>query len=330
VQALRVMTWNIAECTTLCSVGKNPNTPCNTDMPWNSQLPLIAQRVRERHADLVLLNEVKNWNWWYPGSGGVNQVRELAQLTQLTHFGWSKTTNTFLSGHKAVAVLSRFPLGSGSTHPIKKFAIHRTTCRIANIDHVLFSLRFDAWSDPDILEGLDVLKSLVKAVPPTSAIVAAGDFNTGLDWQPLADWMRDTGLRNTRTERADAEACTTDPTIEPHDQNNDHIFFRGPYQVVRAEIRCALPHPSDHPWVLAELQSTVTEADFTIVPSVVERPPVTARKRIEGAGLVAKFEGPYGGPPGGTTWVYQQTPGGGATALRGSVVRCTLRRGIKP
>jgi hypothetical protein len=53
-------------------------------------------------------------------------------------------------------------------------------------------------------------------------------------------------LRNIRIEAPDAQPSAHGRV--------DHIFLRGPYKALTTKIRWVDPHPSDHVWVLAELQ----------------------------------------------------------------------------
>lgn len=232
--ALRVITWNIAEGSWL-----------GYEQFDNSQLALIAHRIRQQNADLVFLNEALLWNW--PFGKGVHQVRELMRMATFPHAHWGHTNRLGWASHKAVAVLSRWPLGPASVHPVSEgYAILRTSIDLGGVTHHLYSLRFDAWSNSAQRAGLSRLRLLVKGDPPGDPIIAAGDFNCGDAQSWFVDFAQKSGLRNTRAERRDDQPC-------PCDQGIDHIFFRGRYEVLRTEIRCPDPHPSDHVWVLAEL-----------------------------------------------------------------------------
>jgi len=235
--SLRAMTWNIAEGSWL-----------DGDQLDNSQLALLAHRIRQQEPDLVFLNEVLLWNGW-PFGNGVHQARELMRMTHFPHAHWAHTNRLGWAAHKAVAVLSRWPLGPASVHPVSEgYAMLHTSISIDGLMHHLYSLRFDAWVDQAQVAGLARLQSLVKSHPPGDAIIAAGDFNCGNSQQWFVDFVQNSGLVNTRTERPDDHPC-------PSDQGIDHIFFRGPYEVLRTEVRCPDPHPSDHTWVLSEFKA---------------------------------------------------------------------------
>jgi endonuclease/exonuclease/phosphatase family metal-dependent hydrolase len=257
---MRVMTWNIAE-------GKFLG---HGDQPENSQLGLIAQRIREQNPDLVFLNECKNWNW--PYGNGVHQVAALAAMTGL-HFQWVNTVATFLTGHKAVAVLSRWPLWGTSAHPLPNgFAIMRTHLFLDGLTYVLFSLRFapgqGGQAEAEQTIGLAHLAGLVSAVPAGIPIIAAGDFNCGFvdgAWQPHFMWFaQNSGLRRAPAEQPHEQP---DPSVPPcgWDRILDFIFFRGPHRVVMTRRECPDPHPSDHPYEVADLQFTRNE-DWTHGP----------------------------------------------------------------
>jgi endonuclease/exonuclease/phosphatase family metal-dependent hydrolase len=236
---VRVMTWNIAE-------GSLDRT-----QPDNSQLPLIAQRIREQRPDLVLLNEVKNWHW--PWAGGVNQVKELMRLGSWPYGHWGKTAATGWAGYKAVAVLSRRPLGPVTMHPVMLnqtttgYATLHTSVAIKGLTHHLFSVRFNAHSESENVAGIDQLKGMMGQLPPLDGVIAAGDFNANFDRPHFVDFAENSGLRHAGIEKPDDQPCDTQPI--------DHIFLRGNYAVRQTWIRCPQPNPSDHVWVLAELQS---------------------------------------------------------------------------
>lgn len=232
---LRVMTWNIAEGSWL-----------DGDQLDNSQLALLAHRIREQKPDLVFLNEVLLWNGW-PFGNGVHQVRELMRMANFPYAQWGQTNRLGWAAHKAVAVLSRRPLGNVSLYPVSPgYAILHAPLDIEGLTHHLYSLRFDSKSDDAQMAGLARLLSLMKSDPPGDAIIVGGDFNCGDAQQWFVDFAQNSGLSNTRTERQDDHPC-------PSDERIDHIFFRGPYEVLWTKIRCPDPHPSDHTWVMSEL-----------------------------------------------------------------------------
>ena len=208
-------------------------------------MPIIAQRIREERPDIVLINEAKIWRW--PFGGGVHQIRELQRLTALVHVHWGNTAATGVAGFKALAVLSRFPLGPVAIHRLPSgYAILRTTLVVGGVVHHVFSLRFNARSEAEQIDGLRRLRSLVLATPPAEAVIAAGDFNCGFGQSYFVNFAKSSRLRHALSERPDEFPCS-------HDEI-DHIFFRGDYVVRRSLYRCSPPNPSDHPWVFAEFQ----------------------------------------------------------------------------
>ena len=102
---LRVICYNIAEGNLTGGV------------PDNSKLTRLAEVIRGLCPDIVFLNEVRNERGW-PVGNGVNQVEYLSDHSGLPHRHWGNTTALGLRGHKAVGVLSRYPLEAALMHPV--------------------------------------------------------------------------------------------------------------------------------------------------------------------------------------------------------------------
>jgi endonuclease/exonuclease/phosphatase family metal-dependent hydrolase len=160
---LRAMTWNIAEGW------------LDHQQPRNSQLPIIADRIRAQFPDFVLLNEVVNWG---PFGGGVHLVRELMRLTSLPYAQWADTVALGWSGHKAVAVLSRQPLDTVSYEPFGSgYGMVGTRTAVDGVSLHLWSLRLNAYSEPEQIASLGLITKVIARVPVSDAVIIAGDFN---------------------------------------------------------------------------------------------------------------------------------------------------------
>lgn len=245
VNLLRVMTWNIEE-------GSHDNPAVQ-----NCSIPAIADRIRALSPALVFLNEVVNWAGW-PFASGMHQVRELMRLTGYPHAHWWHTAALGLTGHKVVAVLSRFPLGVVAYEPIASgYGYLHTTAVINGSVHRLVSLRLNAYNQDERIQGIRLLAGTIRRSRGESFIVA-GDFNCGYTSEPaLADYLVGTQrpLRDPFLERPDNDWCGKEERPEPIDK----ILFRGGWTVTQTLVRCPDPNPSDHPWVVADLARSPTD-----------------------------------------------------------------------
>jgi endonuclease/exonuclease/phosphatase family metal-dependent hydrolase len=272
---LRVMTWNTGEAP-------------------DSQLPLMARWIQhpdetrpgDPAPDFVLLNELMIRRWWTPIVHGhlVHQPRELQRLTSLPHIHWANSANLGVQGFKAVCVLSQWPLGAASKHSVGGFAgffgyaILQTSANLDGVPLHIFSLRLDAHDLAAQVKGLALLRSLLTPLPAGDAVVAAGDFNCGVADPHFVAFARDSGLRDAFTERPDDDPtlrCDLDEPGADFDRNKqhviDHIFFRGPFRLVRTIRRCGSqaspPNPSDHAWTVAYLQ-IIHAAGAMLAPAI--------------------------------------------------------------
>jgi endonuclease/exonuclease/phosphatase family metal-dependent hydrolase len=260
---LRIMCWNIAE-------GRHNHNALD------SSLPAIAEHIQTHSPDIVLLNEAHNTRR-LPLIGppiwgtGVNQVQRLAELTGLTHCHWGNTAATGITGHKAVGILSRYPLGQPHVHPVMNgthatgCATLETTVTINDLTHYVFSTRFEPQHHipgtdtvvPDLLRdnvgGHHQAVDLIRNRPRTAPIIFGGDFNSTVDAQQMVYFKANSGLTDASAApgASPVETCDGGPEV-------DYIFFRGPYEVVRFEQRCPWGHApvSDHPSLIAELRLT--------------------------------------------------------------------------
>ena len=247
---LRVMCWNVAE-------GSD-----DQHLPANAALPAIAEQVRAKAPDILLLNELKHWDGisgWMGGS--VIQAQVLRDLTGMPYAHWTSTVQTGLTGHKAVAVLSRYPLGAAARYPIlhgtepTTYATLGTNFVADGRLHRVFTTRFDAHHEDDNVAAHQQSIDLVQSLGTGANILFGGDFNANLanDWQ-FRRFCQISGLTHTFQALPDPTPCIEDGNGQ---LVVDHIFFRGPYQVLQLEVRCpwaaTAQQVSDHPWVFAEL-----------------------------------------------------------------------------
>jgi hypothetical protein len=241
--SIRVLTWNIG----------NGNEVGRADE--NSALPLIADRIDEQMPDLVLLNQIRHWNEGYFGS--LNQTDELMTLTQMPYGRWGRTTRVGIAGLEAAAVMSLWPLGDAIIHAIpapypgpevEAHAILQTSVVVEEKTHHVFSLRLNPAKVDEQVGGLNVLRRLIKSLPPDDGVIVGGDFGCHVGDAHFDDFAARAELRNPALEKPDKSAC------EPQHAPVDHILFRGNYVVHQYARRCNQPNPSGHPWVVVELR----------------------------------------------------------------------------
>src|SRR5437016_1976136 len=99
---ISVMCWNIAE-----------GSDTGAGQP-NSMLPLIAEQISSKSPDIVLLNEVVNCDLIAGGwlGGHVMQTKTLSDLTGIPNYYDAGVNRLGWAGHKAVSILSVFPLSN--------------------------------------------------------------------------------------------------------------------------------------------------------------------------------------------------------------------------
>jgi hypothetical protein len=241
-------------------------------MAWNTgesnNLDSIAEEIRAKDPDLVLLNELSNFDGplgWLFG-GGVNQTSEIARLADFRYYNWINVAdkNAGFVGHKSVAILSRFPLGEPRKHQIiyqgseTGFGILESTLFINNMEHHVFSMRFspihsnkpdaspeDVWREREenIAAHYQAIAYL-HTLPPGHPVIFGGDFNYEEAYHPQFQRFKyESGLEEAIVLRPDA------------------IFFRGPgYQSVDPEHQPRGGDPSDHPWIYVTLKSSESAA----------------------------------------------------------------------
>lgn len=261
---LRVMCWNIAE-------GNMTGT-----LEGNSMLPRLAEEIRGHAPDIVFLNEVRNERG-FPWGNGVNQVVRLSELTGLPHRHWANTNALGVRGHKAVGILSRFPLEAAVYHPVMMgsdttgFGTLESSFLVDGTRLHIFSTRFNPvhHGNPDFdwqreleenIAGHHQAAAMTAGRNLSIPIIFGGDFNSS----PYAD------IHRPQYDHFMAHSTLTNtlppfPAQHPQDAQSDapdFIYFRGPYSVRSVERRAPPNNPTDHPYVLAELQSP--PAAFTL------------------------------------------------------------------
>jgi endonuclease/exonuclease/phosphatase (EEP) superfamily protein YafD len=237
---LRVVTWNIAEGLWLCPESATDNS-CQI-----RALDAIAGALASLQPDLVLLNEIMIWNWhtW----GGVDQVTRISNAIGLPHVQSATTATLFLEGEKKVVVMSRFPLTFERRieHSWRWDGAGYATLHVSfvsdGIRHHVFSTRFSHHDPVENNRSHDELASAIRALPLNESVIAGGDFNADRQREGFVRFTRFSGLQNVFAgSGSEPEAI-------------DHLFYRGPYRVLRAEHADPLqPKPTDHPWVFADL-----------------------------------------------------------------------------
>ena len=242
--SLRIMVWNIAE-------GSDDKV-----YEANATLPDIAEQIKNLSPDIVLLNELHNTRGW-PFGSGVNQAVAIANMAGLPYAQWGNTNATGLTGHKAVAVLSRYPSESPVVHKIMHgnsetgYGTLQVAVNINHIRHYVFSTRFDAHVIEDNIAAHQQSIDLIKSLDPNAPVIFGGDFNTNPDTPQMKNFELNSGLKHACLERIDPEICGG--------HGIDHIFYRGPYQVADLRQRCQWPEKelSDHPWIYVELTTMI-------------------------------------------------------------------------
>lgn len=246
---LRILAWNIAEGN------------FNDTKPPNSLLDKIAEHIRAKNPDIVLLSEVLNFRM------GVNQLQYLSSATNLPFNRHAFTT--FIvpkQAWKMVGILSRYELKDVIYHPVTisypllpffrvdtSYGILEATLHTdGNSGKVrVFSLRFNYDNDNELIAGHSQLLNLVNNVPKNEAVIVGGDFNVTYAQAIFNDFMRkaiDIGLKNAFIERPDP--------MHPSPISDDYIFYRDgfdKFKVKQMELREITPNPSDHKWVFVEL-----------------------------------------------------------------------------
>lgn len=235
--SLRILCWNIAE-------GRVRPGALNN----------IAARIRQKSPDIVLLNEVKKDGWWWPRD--MDHARDISRMTGLSHYAFGGVNGTGITGHKGVAVISRYPLGTSRVHHViynkKKtgFGTLATTITIDGQTHHILSTRFaphnteqnKAENPVGISQALELVSSFDSGAP----LIFGGDFNASTNPEAteyesvMKRFLDESGLKEVLADRPDDRV--------------DYLFYRGEYRVSEVEFLRPQPEVSDHPWIFAVLE----------------------------------------------------------------------------
>jgi endonuclease/exonuclease/phosphatase family metal-dependent hydrolase len=211
----------------------------------------VARVIERVRPDLVALQEVDVNTY---RSGGVNQLAEIARLTRM-HAEFGKAID-YEGGTYGVAVLSRWPILSSSTHPLPNMddreARIALTVRVRTFEHgpvVQFtSTHLDQGREPAnrLAQSSKLNELLVHGSGPS---ILAGDMNA----------RRETDVMQTlETEWMNTSLLDADPTavVRPRSRG-DHILVRPAeswrvvdWQVIDESVT------SDHRPILAVLEWT--------------------------------------------------------------------------
>jgi hypothetical protein len=216
----------------------------------------IAAYIKRGGAKLVLLSEIDRNT---ARSGWVDQPVRLSELTGLPYSVF--VGRDWGGGQVGKAVLSAYPLGPPTDHkvagfivpePILEGFILQTNVVVNGMAHVVFVNHFSYHNPCYRLLTARRQSSLVAGLAGNTPVLMGGDLN------------------DVRTSQAVRELSTTlTEVVGPDPGSIDFLFFRGPYQVVRVQSCCdpwdlgPPGGPSDHPFILAELEDTrVNVAQF--------------------------------------------------------------------
>lgn len=242
--SLRILCWNIAE-------GR---------MVKNA-LHQIAAHIRQKSPDIVLLNEVKKDGWWWPRD--IDHARDISRKTGLAHCEFRSANGTGITGHKGVAVISRYPLRVSRLHPVihnKKKTGFGTLATSVTIDgqiHHILSTRFAPHNSErhkaENREGIRQALGLVSSFGPGPPLIFGGDFNASTNPATneyecvMEEFFKKSGL---------TEVLSNGPDDYGPDGRVDYLFYRGGYRVSEVEFLKPQPEVSDHPWIFAVLERT--------------------------------------------------------------------------
>jgi endonuclease/exonuclease/phosphatase family metal-dependent hydrolase len=243
----------------------------------------VAEQIRAKNPDIVILNEIMKWTGIF---GNLNEIEQLALSLGYFHaeglaadfveLDWEGAPKGYYGG-KYVAVLARYPItvvqqirhGDVFSH----FLTIHVAVEIDQVKHHVFSTRLDAYHDSSQIESLITLRDVINAIPTAEPVIIGCDFNSGSARGIVVDpvtqaWFvtnhkvplhfRDFAVR---TKMSNALGGIGWGEYPP----DDHIFFRGPYKVIRSEPSAFIPNnPSGHGWVFATLTSLPAMAGFNV------------------------------------------------------------------
>ena len=208
-------------------------------------LPRVAKVIRAADPDLVALQELDDKT---KRTGGVDQTAELTRLTGL-HGAFGKAID-FQGGGYGQAVLSRFPLGETTVHPLpgmpnrEKRIAFEARLTIDGRDLSLVTTHLDHQLAAEREGQAAKLNELFAA---DRAVILAGDFNATADSKAFA------ALTAKWTDATAGRGLLTIPVDRPAKQI-DYVLFR-PTERFRAVAAVVIDESvaSDHRPVLVVL-----------------------------------------------------------------------------
>ena len=248
-----------------------------------AHLDAVADTIRARNADVVLLNEVH----WRPGlpwrpDARNDQTSYLAYAVGYAHKEYRHATVLGFAGTKGVSILSRYPIHDARMHMVPGtmivggYGTLEATLDVSGRQHRVFSTRFPPMHTPDHKyfdpaaetknrAGHEQALELIRKVPASVPIIYGGDLNAAWDHlsptggPPPGEWARqfrdDCGLQ-------EFLVASLDPDASPEEKARpagrvDFIYFRGPYRVESVEFEFGVPGASDHAYLVGALTERV-------------------------------------------------------------------------
>jgi endonuclease/exonuclease/phosphatase family metal-dependent hydrolase len=253
---MKILCWNIND-------GRGGADSRNNSV--DTELERVAERIRAKAPDIVLLNETRDPSWTLGGLFRKNQPSYIAKRAGLPYKLFGKTNRTgpwlFGTGWKGVAVLSRYPLKKEAMVLVRResgeksgFGTLVTSVTIDGQRLFILSARFAPHNDPGNRQEnpLGILQAiqLVKELGPASPLLFGGDFNASVE------------PGTNEYERAMEEFFDKSELIEAVKEGQlpiathrvDYLFYRGNYKITHIEFENPDPMASDHPWIFAVLE----------------------------------------------------------------------------
>jgi endonuclease/exonuclease/phosphatase family metal-dependent hydrolase len=235
---LRVFCWNIQE-------GGDPSSAATA----NSKLTALGDQINLKLPDIVLLNEVINWDLIGGFAGNnINQTQWLSRYTGLQYYYDFEVNTLGWAAHKAVAILSKYPLKNRVQHQVPKipgqikddFGTLEATVTVDGKEIYLFSTRFcPGNSVNDVSENTaghkDALR-IIQSKDPNTPIIFGGDFNADITSSQFSEFFNNCGLTNALN------------------LGVDNIFYRGAFSIAHSEVNSDVVANmiSDHSYLFVE------------------------------------------------------------------------------
>lgn len=231
------------------------NIHAGTDAGGVDNLRRVADVVRDARADLVLLQEVDRGT---RRSGGVDQLAELARLTELrAAFGKSLT---YQGGDYGIAVLSRWPIVAQRTVPLPvdppQDRSGTSEPRVALMVQVaspageltVVNTHIDA-SREDRWRRQEIVTVLALADSARGVLLLGGDLNSTPE-SAIQERVRRQGLRDAWQLCGPATAGFTYPA-DSGAKRIDYLYLAPPATCARAEVIAT--RASDHRPLLVDV-----------------------------------------------------------------------------